>query len=272
MPQIDEEALAAAYNDALAAEKAGRLQDAEAGYRRCLALDPDDHGGAAVRLASMGIGETPERAPEAYVATLFDQHAEDFEDILVRQLGYGVPGLLGVRLGELVPGLFLRALDLGCGTGLAGEILRDRCAEIAGVDLSEKMVEAAHEKDVYDELFIGDAVGFLEECDEEAPWDLIVATDVLPYLGGLDGLFAGAARRLTGRGVFGFSSETLPDAMLPPQGFKVGAHQRFAHGEGYVRDRLGAHGFEILSLEPITVRLEQGEPVPGHLVIARKSS
>ena len=41
-------------------------------------------------MAAMGEGETPASAGDAYVATLFDQHADDFEDILVRQLGYGV--------------------------------------------------------------------------------------------------------------------------------------------------------------------------------------
>ncbi len=51
----------------------------------------------------------------------------------------------------------------------------------------------------------------------------------------------------------------------------VGPKQRFAQGEAYLRDRLAEEGFEILSFDPITVRLEDGEPVPGHLVVARKS-
>ncbi|MEF2073286.1 class I SAM-dependent DNA methyltransferase [Consotaella aegiceratis] len=271
MSKIDEAALARAYNRALADEKAGRREQAADGYRKCLALDPEDRGGAAVRLASLGLGEAPDRAPEAYVAMLFDQHAGDFENILVDQLGYGVPGLLSERLRQVAAGPYRRMLDLGCGTGLSGEMLRDLCEEVAGLDLSEAMVEAAHEKDVYDELFVGDAVGFLEECDEEEPWDLIVATDVLPYLGSLEGLFGGVARRLNPNGVWGFSSETLPEADLAGRAFMVGPHQRFAHAEAYVRDQLAAHGFAVLSLEPITVRLEEGEPVPGHLVIARKA-
>ncbi len=82
MKKIDEEALAEAYNRALALEKSGDFDAAAAAYAQVLALDPEDHGGAAVRLASMGRGDTPEKAPDAYVATLFDQHAEVFEDVV----------------------------------------------------------------------------------------------------------------------------------------------------------------------------------------------
>ena len=101
---VDEEALAEAYNRALALEKAGDFDAAAEAYREVLALDPADHGGAAVRLASMGRGETPSRASEAYVATLFDQHAGAFESILVDQLGYDVPALTRRALDEVAPG------------------------------------------------------------------------------------------------------------------------------------------------------------------------
>jgi predicted TPR repeat methyltransferase len=39
--------------------------------------------------------------PEAYVTTLFDQHAEVFDKVLVEDLGYHVPLLLRQRLIEL---------------------------------------------------------------------------------------------------------------------------------------------------------------------------
>ncbi|MEF2551082.1 methyltransferase domain-containing protein [Aurantimonas sp. A2-1-M11] len=267
---IDEAALAEAYDRALAMEKAGDTAAAAEHYRRCLALDPDDHAGAAVRIAAMGEGEAPVSAGDAYVATLFDQHADDFEDILVRQLGYGVPGLMAERLAAIGPARHERALDLGCGTGLAGEALRDRIATLIGVDLSEGMIETCFDKGVYDHLYIGEAVGFLEEFDEPEPFDLVVATDVLPYLGGLDPLFAATAARMVAGGLLGFSTETLPEAQFGARDFMVGPHQRFHHKEGYVRDRLAAHGFDTLECAPIVVRRQEGEPAAGHLVLARK--
>jgi predicted TPR repeat methyltransferase len=198
MKKIDEEALAEAYNRALALEKAGDVEAAVAAYQEVLAIDPEDHGGAAVRIAALGRSEAPPKAPDAYVETLFDQHAESFEDILVEQLGYAVPVLVRQRLQELNLGRFKRMLDLGCGTGLTGGTLRDMVDDITGIDISENMVEIAHEKDLYETLYVAEVEDFLEDNDDE-PFDLITATDVLPYLGALEPLFFGAAENMVPR-------------------------------------------------------------------------
>ena len=268
MTKIDEEALAEAYNRALALEKSGEIDAAVAAYHEVLALDPDDHGGASVRLAALGRGEAPPRAPDAYVETLFDQHAEVFEDVLVEQLGYCVPLLLRQRLQELGLGPFGRVLDLGCGTGLTGGALRDMAGDITGIDLSENMVEIAHEKDLYETLYVAEVEDFLEDNDEDA-FDLIAATDVLPYLGALEPMFFGAAENLNPGGLLAFSSETLDPEVMAGRPFMVGPHQRYAHAESYVRDRLDATGFDIVDISEINVRMQEGQPTPGHLVIAR---
>ena len=267
--KIDEDALAEAYNRALALEKAGDIDAAVRAYEEVLAIDPEDHGGAAVRIASMGRGETPVKAPDAYVETLFDQHAEVFEDVLVEQLGYHVPVLVRQRLQALGLGPFKRMLDLGCGTGLTGSTLRDIVDDITGIDISENMIEVAHEKDLYETLFVAEVEDFLDDNDEE-PFDLITATDVLPYLGALEPLFFGAADNMTPGGLFIFSSETLPDAIMAGRPYMVGGHQRFAHAEAYVRERLKETGFELIEITDINVRMQEGQPTPGHLVIARR--
>lgn len=266
---IEDEALAEAYNRALALEKAGDFDAAAKVYADVLKLDPEDHGGAIVRLASMGRGATPPKAPDAYVATLFDQHAEVFDDVLVEQLGYCVPLLVRQRLQALGSGPFGRMLDLGCGTGLTGSALADMAGHITGIDLSENMVEMAGEREVYDELYVGEVVDFLSDIDE-APWDLITATDVLPYLGELEAFLAGAARCAAEGGILAFSSETLPGGAFAGRGFMVGPHQRFAHAEAYVRAALADAGFACIEAGDITVRHEQGAPISGHLYIARK--
>ena len=266
--KIDEKALAEAYNAALALEKSGQFEEAAAAYRTVLALDPDDHGGAAIRIASMGLGEAPPKASDAYVATLFDQHAEAFESILVDQLEYCVPLLARQRIQALGLGPFKKMLDLGCGTGLTGGALRDIVDDITGLDISENMVEIAHEKELYETLYVAEAADYLED-NEDGPFDLVTATDVLPYLGFLEEFFFGVADNMTPGGLFVFSSETLPDDVLQGRDFMVGPHQRFAHAEHYVRKVLGDAGFEVSDLGDITVRLEDGEPIPGHLVVAR---
>ncbi|MGG9998802.1 methyltransferase domain-containing protein [Pseudovibrio ascidiaceicola] len=267
MTKLDNEALAEAYNRALDLEKAGKFDEAAEAYKAVLELDPEDHGGAAVRLASMGKGNAPVKAPDAYVSTLFDQHAEVFDMVLVDQLGYSVPLMVRDKIEKLELGPFKRLLDLGCGTGLSAEALHDLVPHKTGVDIAEGMVEVADEKEVYDDLYVGEVVEFLK-VEEEERWDLIAATDVLPYMGELEEFFAGVADNIEANGIFAFSSETLPADVLGEQNFMVGKYHRFAHAESYVRSLLKKSGFTILELSPITVRLEQGEPVPGHLVIA----
>jgi predicted TPR repeat methyltransferase len=261
-----EDELAEAYNAALAHEKAGRLDEAEKAYRQVLALDPEDHGGAAVRLAAMGRGAVPVRAPEAYVETLFDQHADAFEHILVDQLGYHVPLILNGALKEHAAGPYARMLDLGCGTGLAGVALSALTRHRTGIDLSANMIDIAGENELYDELYVGDAVAFVEEIEDEAPWDLIVATDVLPYLGDVTALLAGVKRVSAPDAVFAFSTETLDGGGAD---YTVGPHQRFHHALAYLERELASAGFGLVHVQDITVRHEEGEPQPGHLIIAQ---
>jgi predicted TPR repeat methyltransferase len=267
----DEEtvALADAYERGLAHEKAGEVEAAAAAYRTCLALDPEDRGGVAVRLASLGLGEAPDRAPPAYVATLFGQHAEDFEVTLVHALGYGIPDEIAIAIEDAGLGPFGHGVDLGCGTGLVGEALDGMVEVLDGVDLAEEMLALADAKEVYADLYVGDAVAYLEGV-EAGSHDLVVAADVLPYLGTLGPLLAASARALTPGGVLAVSTETLAVEAFAGRAWTVGPNQRYAHEPGALRAALDAAGFEIAVFDDATIRHESGEPVPGHLVIARR--
>jgi predicted TPR repeat methyltransferase len=267
---LDRPEVADTYNAALDAEKAGEIDKAVALYERYLTLDPDDHGGAAVRLAALMRGVAPERAPEAYVETLFDQHAHVFESILVDALGYDVPRLTQIRLDALGLGPFTRMLDLGCGTGLGVRALGERVKEAIGLDLSSRMIDVCEELDIYDGLYVGEAEDFLAENDED-PFDLITALDVLPYIGDVRKLFEGAAANLLPGGVFAFSSETLEGGEIGVEGYAVAPHQRYVHRLDYLEERLKASGFEMLSHEDINVRMQNDAPTPGFLIVAQLS-
>lgn len=267
----DNEVLAEAYERALALEKSGRREEAVAAWREVLDIDPADHGGAAIRLAALGAAPPPLKMPNAYVETLFDQHAGAFDDILVEQLGYSVPLMLAEVLKTFAPGPYPRALDLGCGTGLAGVALEGFYETLIGLDVSEEMVALADDRDCYDDLYIAEAEDFLENIgDEEAAFDLIVATDVLPYIGDVDRLFAGMAAMTTASGVIGFSTEAF-EAGVGEGGYKVLPTHRYAHDGGYIEERLAGHGFSLLHREEIVVRLEKGVPAPGQLFLARRA-
>ena len=265
-PDLD--ALADAYERGLAAERAGRRSDAIAAYRAALALDPEDRGGVSVRLAALGAGDSPAAAPPAYVATLFDQTARRFEEILVERLGYAVPSMLPDLLDRAGVGRTTRLLDLGCGTGLAAAALAPRTGHVTGCDLSEEMLSIAWDKGLYDDLYVGEAAALMGGWDE-APFDLIVAADMLPYLGDLDPLLAGVTACLAPGGHFAASTETLDPAQFAGRGYMVGPKQRFAHAPAYLAARLDAHRLTPVETREITVRAEDGARVPGQLVLAR---
>src|ERR1700719_5185416 len=86
--------------------------------------------------------------PPAYVRALFDQYAPRFETALVDDLGYRGPALLfkavlATRLAVKKPAFFKRAIDLGCGTGLAATAFAREVDHFIGIDLSPRMIEKA---------------------------------------------------------------------------------------------------------------------------------
>ena len=120
-----------------AREKLGDLDAAARAFRETLAADPADAQGAMARLALIGRGDAPDALPQAYVARLFDDYAPRFDNHLIKNLGYRAPALIAEALSAVAPDRrFASALDLGCGTGLMGEALRDRVDRLTGVDLS----------------------------------------------------------------------------------------------------------------------------------------
>lgn len=79
----------------------------------------------------------------------------------------------------------LDILDLGCGTGLAGAWLKDYARTLVGVDISDKMVSIAKKKGLYEELHVNSIQNFLNKLDGNKNFDLVVAADVLSYIGDL---------------------------------------------------------------------------------------
>ncbi|MEM9766220.1 MAG: methyltransferase domain-containing protein [Pseudomonadota bacterium] len=260
--------MAQIYRDGIAAEKAGDIAAAAAAFREALRLNPSDPGNWAVRLAALGVAADPRHASPAYVRTLFDQIASDFDDRLVRRLGYGVPGELATALMRIAPDGFARGVDLGCGTGLVGQALNGFARMLHGVDLSEGMLQRAWERRVYQNLFVGDATRYLELAERNA-YNLATAADVFPYVGTPERLLAAAAHALAPGGLFAFSTETMDTEAFEGRAWRVNRARRFAHELGGLTTALQAAGFEPLSVECLIVRREAGQPVLGHLVVAQ---
>jgi predicted TPR repeat methyltransferase len=240
-----------------AREKLGAEAGAAEAYRAALEFDPEDAHGAGARLALIGRGEAT-ALPPAYLERLFDEYAARFEAHLIGELGYRGPELVLAELDRVAPGRrFARALDLGCGTGLAGAALRPRVDHLVGVDLSARMIARSRTRGIYDSLAVAEAVAFLAAAPPGRA-DLIVAADVLVYLGDLTPVFAAAARALAPEGWIVFSLEASEG-----EGFRLGAGMRFAHAKSHVEAAAARAGFRALALAPAWARREAGREVAG---------
>lgn len=243
----------------------GDRAGAAAAFRDCLRLDPDDVFGASLALAGIDASAAVDAAPPAYVKALFDAYARDFDKALVERLDYSTPRKLAaaVRAAREALGRSGRALDLGCGTGLAGEEIVGDVAFLEGVDISDGMIEAARMKGVYDRLETGDILAALYQRSEA--YDLILAADVLIYFGDLSKVFAGVSARLAEGGLIAFSVEKGADA-----DWSVQSSLRFAHSGDYVARVIRNAGLDLVSIEETVLRKDRGADVAGLLVIARK--
>ena len=240
----------------------GRTADAAECFRQALA-----HGGDAAmnsyHLAALTGQAAPRSPPRQYVEQLFDDYADTFDQHLVVALGYRAHRLLLEPLQAPGRARFKSALDLGCGTGLCGPLIKAVADQVAGIDLSAAMLEKARALGVYDRLEQADLVAHLEQTPMRH--DLVVAADVFIYVGALEAVFSGVARVLESGGKFCFSVERAMDDV----DFTLEASLRYAHSERYVRRLAVQSGFSVEHLVAQPIRQDQREPIAGLYVHLR---
>ena len=204
-------------------------------------------------LAAVSPGVAPMAPPRRYVESLFDDYAGEFQQHLVKALEYSAHTtlcrpLLGKRYGAV--------LDLGCGTGLCGELMRGSAVAIDGVDLSSAMLAQARAAGAYRALAHEDVQAYLDATSER--YDLVLAADVFIYVGDLSRVFAGVRRVLAPQGVFAFSVELASglDLQLLPS-------LRYAHSEAYVRRLADEHGLQMKEVVQAPIRKDQQKAIQG---------
>ncbi len=240
-----------------------------AAYKKAREADPEDRHGAKLRLMRLGV-ENLSDMPPAYVRSLFDQYAPRFEKALIEGLDYRGPQVLLKAVLSAChaagrPAFFKRAIDLGCGTGLAAREFAPNVDEFVGVDLSPGMIGQARKSGLYARLEVADMVQGLAG-EEAASADLVIAADAVIYLPDLAPLADGAARVLRSAGLFAVTTETHKG-----EGVSLGAGLRYAHSADHIRAAVSEAGLTLCSLDPASTRNENNEPVPGLVAVARKT-
>jgi len=267
--ELDPGAVEAWIHRGSALRELGRLDAAADSFRRARALGGDatllDYYLAGSGATAAGV---PQAAPRDYVAELFNEYADEFGAHLVQALHYEAPQRLVDALPRPPTGRWNRALDLGCGTGLVGALLRPAVHHLVGLDLAEGMVRRALAGGHYDAVEHADLVPWLDATGQR--FDLVMAADVFIYVGALEPVFAGVRRVLSPGGVLAFSVET-PDAS-EGGGLVLRPSLRYAHADAYVRDLAASHGLRVLSAQRGPLREDQKRPVAGQYWVLQAPS
>jgi predicted TPR repeat methyltransferase len=237
----------------------GRVEEAEASYTQAIALKPD-YVEVKHMLAALS-GETTPTAPLDYVERLFDNYAANFEISLIDSLEYKIPTIIAEMILENSESDSLGSImDLGCGTGLLGVEIKPFCEHLQGIDLSEKMLDEAKKKNIYDELIKGDILAYLS--NESLNFDYFVLTDVFIYMGDLSDVFRLIKSRNKPGGKLAFSTEYYDG-----DGFFLEKSGRYSHSKTYIESLCKKFNYKLSHFETVNLRKEKDVFINGGLYL-----
>jgi predicted TPR repeat methyltransferase len=255
-------------NLGVALEKKGARAAAIKEWEEALRLRPGWEEPAYYLAAAKAIdAPTPTSPPADYLAKLFDEYAEKFDEHLLGTLEYRVPDLLLEAVKRSGRERFDLVMDLGCGTGLCGQKFRALAGKLIGVDLAPRMIEKSRARGIYDELLVG---GLAEGLRERWDIDLVLGGDVMGYVGELSGVFQAAARTMRQAGYFAFSIEKPTEE--EGEGFVLRKTRRFAHSRGYVEQLARENGLEVVEMSEAVLRMDDKKPIEGMICVLRKAN
>lgn len=232
-------------------------------YQQVLQIQPEQPTARYMVQALTG-QVAPDTAPSEYVKQLFDNYAGFFDKHLTKDLQYQTPKELhAALLPYIAHQAKLAILDLGCGTGLCGPFFRDFAKQLTGVDLSSKMLAVAKTKEFYDELLETDIQSFLMQ--QMSAWDIVIAADVLVYIGNLEAIVNHTYQALRPGGLFAFTTE-----MTEKADYQLQETGRYAHNSQYLARLATQTGFKSRQFKSIIARLQDDKPVYCYLSIWEK--
>ena len=238
------------------AQCVGRRDEARLAYRKYLDANPDD-GEIEHLLIALNDDAPPPRASDRAIQHIYKSFAASYESRMLEDLKYVGPERLQDALKPVMgerSGLSI--LDLGCGSGLAGVMIKPRAAQLVGVDLSPDMLELARARGIYDRLELAEITAWLGQ--DQASYDLVISCDCMIYFGDLSPIVAAVAKRLKPGGVFALSMER--GTRYP---FHLTDTGRYTHHPDHVREAAAKAGLAVAQMNESFLRHEYVEEVMG---------
>jgi predicted TPR repeat methyltransferase len=238
------------------AQCVGRRAEAREAYQKYFDAHPED-GEIEHLLIALRDASPPPRASDRAIQHIYKSFAASYESRMREDLKYAGPermqdaikSVIGDRAG-------LAILDLGCGSGLAGTSVKERAAELVGIDLSPEMIALARARNIYDRLEVAEITAWLDQG--ETLFDLIISCDCLIYFGDLSRIVNAAARRLKQGGIFAMSMERGDR-----HPFHLTDTGRYTHHPDHVREAAAKSGLSVAWIDESFLRMEYGEEVMG---------
>jgi predicted TPR repeat methyltransferase len=240
----------------------GKREESRVSYQKYLDLCPED-GEIEHLLMALRDGEAPPRASDRAIQHIYKNFAASYEVRMREDLKYVGPERIEDGLNAVIGDRKeLNVLELGCGSGLAGVMIKPRAAHLIGVDLSPEMVELSRARGIYDRLEVSEITQWLDQGGEL--FDLIMSVDCLIYFGDLGTIVAAAKRRLKPGAIFAMSMERGDKYpyFLTDTG-------RYIHHPDHVRDAAARNGLEVAYIHESFLRMEYGEEVMGIYAVLR---
>ena len=150
---------------------------------------------------------------------------------------------------------------MGCGTGLSGLAFKKYIDYLLGIDLSKNMIDVARNKEIYNELIVGDLNDIIK--DQVKLYDLIISTDVFIYLGNLDDLFKNIKKISNKDALFIFSTE-----FNTGDNYKLNFSGRYSHSHDYINKILKVNSFKLIGHKIGNLRKEKDKWIKGGFYIA----
>jgi predicted TPR repeat methyltransferase len=243
--------------------KANNKPQAITHYQKALNIRPEDKEALHI-LSAIEQKNAANTAPKEYIEHLFDQYAPYYDIHLQEQLKYRAPQLIKDALANhtTITDCQYDILDLGCGTGLTGQIIKPYAKSIAGVDVSENMINIARAKKIYDPLLTATILEAFQTLDT---FDVIVAADVFSYIGDLRETLLACKDHLNLNGYLIFTVEQN----FQTDDFVLQETIRYGHNPSYLDDLMKDIGYESVDRQNIILREQNKEPVEGLLLLWR---
>lgn len=250
----------------------GENAEAKIALKRTIALNKK-HEEARFILAILEPDTSKDLYPHTYPVDLVKEYfgttALTYDNKQLNDLGYRSheETISLIRYYLPPPTKSMIVTDIGCGTGLMGKLLRPYAEDLRGVDICREMADLAFlvggsdGEIIYDDMVVEDARDYLLKRLNPTI-DLISASYVVNYIGGLSAIFDGANKALKPGGwlVFTTDAHNGPGYELHPD------LQRFAHSDNYIEEQAKRVGFTLHSIQPVTVY----EDVSSYGVVCQK--